>query len=69
MIVQLQVFVVLLGAILGALASGLMISSVGVLSAAGGGPVQVDSDMNPSHTFNMSNVNSSNLKATFTCTN
>ena len=36
---------------------------MGVLSAAGGGPVHVDSDMNASHVFNNSNVNSSNLKA------
>ena len=45
-----------------------MISSYGVLSTAGGGPVEVDSDMNSSHTFNISNVNSSYLKCnTLTC--
>ena len=50
------------GAILGAAASGLMISSMGVLSRFGGGPVEVDSDMKSSHTFNISNANSSYLK-------
>ena len=39
------------GAVLGAAASGLMISSMGVLSAAGGGPINVNSDMNISNTF------------------
>ena len=58
------------GGILGAAASGLMISSMGVLSATGGGPVQVDSDMNSSHTFNISCVNSSFLTcSTLNCTN
>ena len=58
------------GALLGAVGARLMISSMGVLSTAGGGPVQVDSDMNSSHTFNISNVNSSNLTAaTLTVTN
>ena len=58
------------GALLGAVGAGLMISSMGVLSTAGGGPVEVDSDMNSSHTFNISNVNSSNLTAaTLTVTN
>ena len=57
------------GALLGAVGAGLMISSMGVLSTAGGGSVQVDSDMNSSHTFNISNVNSSYLKcSTLTCT-
>ena len=45
------------GAILGAALSGLMISSMGVLSSIGGDPVEVDSDMNSSHMFNISNVN------------
>ena len=58
------------GALLGTLASGLMISSMGVLSSAGGGPVNVDSDMNSSHTFNISCVNSSFLTcSTLNCTN
>ena len=39
-----------------------MIISMGVLSAAGGGPVSVDSDMKNSHTFNIRCVNSSFLK-------
>ena len=47
------------GALLGVAGAGLLISSMGVLSSAGGGPVQVDSDMNSSHTFNISNVNRS----------
>ena len=56
-------------AVLGALSSGLMISSMGVLSTDGGGPVHVDSDVNSSHTFNVSCVNSSNLRAAaFICT-
>ena len=50
------------GALLGAVGAGLMISSMGVLSTAGWGPVQVDSDMNSSHTFTISNANSSYLK-------
>ena len=51
------------------LGSGLAISAAGVLSGSGG-PVEVDSDMNSSHTFNISNVNSSNLRAaTLTVTN
>ena len=42
---------------------------MGVLSSAGGGPVNVDSDMNSSHTFNISNVNSSFLRcSTLNCT-
>ena len=49
------------GAVLGSLAAGLMVSSAGVLSRASG-PIDVDSDMNSSHTFNISNVNSSYLK-------
>ena len=58
------------GAVLGARASGLRISFMGVLSAAGGVPVQVYSDINSSHTFNISNVHSSNLRAaSITCTN
>ena len=58
------------GALWGAVGAGLMISSMGVLSTAGDGPVQVDSDMNSSHTFNISNVNSSNLiAATIPCKN
>ena len=43
---------------------------MGVLSAAGGGLVKVDSDMNSSHVFHISNVNSSNFRInTITCTN
>ena len=46
-----------------------MISSMGVLSTANG-PVQVDSDMTSSHTFNISCVNSSFLTcSTLNCTN
>ena len=53
----------------GVLGAGLAISAAGVLSGRGG-PVKVDSDMNSSHTFNISNVNSSNLTAaTLTVTN
>ena len=47
------------GAVLGARARGLMTSSMGILSAVGGGPIQVDSDMNSSHMFNISNINGS----------
>ena len=47
-----------------------MISSMGILSATGGNPAQVDSDMNISHTFNISCVNSSCLTcSTLNCTN
>ena len=46
------------GVLLGTVGAGLMISSMGVLSTAGEGPIQVDSDMNNSHTF----VNSSFFK-------
>ena len=57
------------GFLAGVLGAGLAISSAGVLSGSGG-PVEVDSDMNSSHTFNISNVNSSNLTAaTLTVTN
>ena len=42
---------------------------MGVLSTAGGGAVQVDSDMNSSHTFNISKLNSSYIRcSTLTCT-
>ena len=50
------------GALLWAVGAGLMINSMGVLSNAGGGPVQLDSDMSSSHAFNISNINSSYLK-------
>ena len=57
------------GALLGVAGAGLLISSMGVLSASGGGPVQVDSDMNSSHMFNISNVKSSYLRCIIlTCT-
>ena len=57
------------GGVLGAAASGLMISSMGVLSAAGGGPINVNSDMNISNTLNVSNISSSFLKcSTLDCT-
>ena len=57
------------GFLAGVLGAGLAISAAGVLSGSGG-PVEVDSDMNSSHTFNISNVNSSNLTAaTLTVTN
>ena len=57
------------GALLGAIGAGLVVSAAGVLSTAGGTPVEIDSDMNSSHTFNISNVNSSYLKcSTFNCT-
>ena len=38
------------GALLGTIGAGLIVSAAGVLSTAGGGPVEVDSDMNSSHT-------------------
>jgi len=57
------------GAVLGAAASGLMISSMGVLSSVGGGPINVNSDMNISNTLNVSNISSSFLKcSTLDCT-
>ena len=57
------------GALLGTLASGLMISSMGVLSSVGGGPINVNSDMNISNTLNVSNISSSFLKcSTLDCT-
>ena len=44
-------------------------SSMGVLSTAGEGNIQVDSDMNSSHTFNISCVKSSFFKcSTLECT-
>ena len=56
------------GALLGAVGAGLLVSAAGVLSTAGG-PTEVDSDMNSSHTFNISNVNSSYLRcSTLACT-
>ena len=46
-----------------------MITRAGVLSSDGGGPIDVDSDMNSSHMFNISNVNCSYLRcSTLTCT-
>ena len=46
-----------------------MISSMGVLSAAGGGPININSDVNISNTLNVSNISSSFLKcSTLDCT-
>ena len=57
------------GAVLGAAASGLMISSMGVLTMADGGPLEIDGDMNCSKTFNINNISSSFLKcSTLDCT-
>ena len=49
------------GAVLGTAGAGLMISSMGVLSSVGGGPINVNSDMNISNTLNISNINNSFL--------
>ena len=52
-----------------AVASGLMISRMGVLWATSGNPVNVDCDMNSSHTLNISYVYASHLYvSTMTCT-
>ena len=52
----------------GVIRAGLIVSAAGVLSSANG-PVEVDSDMNSSHTFNISNLNSRYLRCSpLTCT-
>ena len=50
------------GAVIGAGLAGLMISSMGILSMKGGGPLEIDGDMNCSKTFNIKNISSSCFK-------